>query len=227
MKISKCEKYKERIIELYQKELSTRDISTMLPEKIYYTSILAYLKKINVNIRPNGFRGEGKTRGLFTKGHTRGFKKGNKPWNIKEIKWEVNENGCWICTSHKTNKGYPMLSKNRILTRAIYEKYNGNIPDGLFVCHRCDVPTCINPEHLFLGTCRDNIDDKVMKNRQTKGEGVKTSKLTEKEAAQIKYRHKDKFCREVARLYNVSTTTIVNIRNNKSWKHIKEDSICQ
>jgi len=221
MKKSKCEKYKDIIIELYNKGFSTRDISEKLPEKIFYTSILAYLKKINIKIRPIGFRGEGKKSGLFQNGHTGGFKRGNIPWNRKEIAWEVNENGCWICISHKTNKGYSMLSKNRIITRVMYEKYKGEIPKGMLVCHKCDTPACINYEHLFLGTDVDNIKDKCNKDRQIKGEKIKSSKLTEKEVKEIKFGYQEKLHREIAEIYKVSQTTITNIKNNKTWKHIK------
>lgn len=227
MRISKCEKYKDIITELYNKGFSARDVSELLPEKIFYTTILAYLKKIHIGIRPIGYRGEGKIGGLFKKGHNNGFKKGNQPWNKKEITWEVNENGCWICTSHKTNKGYPMLSDNRILSRVIYEKNKGKIPKGMLVCHECDTPSCINPSHLFLGTNIYNMKDKCSKDRQSKGEKIKTSKLTEREVNEIKYGCHEKSHREIAEAYKVSPTTITNIKNNKSWKHVKEDLLCQ
>ena len=104
------------------------------------------------------------------------------------IKFHVNDNKCWICTSHKTNKGYPVASikgKKIRLSRLLYYKFKEGKMQGMFVCHKCDNPNCINPEHLFLGTPRDNIDDMLKKGRHGKkrtGKGV----LSDDDLEQIK-----------------------------------------
>lgn len=78
--------------------------------------------------------------------------------------------GCWLWTGHTIRGGYGVMrytSSNRATTahRISYEIHVGPIPDGMFVLHRCDVPACVNPAHLFLGTQFDNMRDMVAKGR--------------------------------------------------------------
>ena len=75
---------------------------------------------------------------------------------------------CWEWIACKTGKGYGQFSidgRPYLVHRISYELANGAIPDGLFVCHHCDNPSCCNPAHLFLGTNKDNICDCVAKGR--------------------------------------------------------------
>lgn len=109
----------------------------------------------------------------------------------------------------------------------------GAIPDGMFVCHRCDNPGCVNPAHLFLGTPADNMADKVRKGREARGDrhGSKThpertprgsanhvAKLTEEQVLYIRS------CEEtgvaLARKFGVLTTTISSIRTRRNWRHL-------
>ena len=90
--------------------------------------------------------------------------------------WEqtATGDGCWLWQGSRNNKGYGQLSKGgrsggSVLThRYSWEIHNGPIPDGLCVCHRCDNPPCVNPEHLFLGTYKDNAVDRRDKGRNTR-----------------------------------------------------------
>lgn len=83
------------------------------------------------------------------------------------------ENGCIEFTGGKDKDGYGQChyaatAKELGVTRAhqmAYRVYKGVIPDGYFVCHRCDNPSCINPDHLFVGTVQDNVDDMMRKGR--------------------------------------------------------------
>lgn len=76
---------------------------------------------------------------------------------------------CWEWTGARDADGYGQLHGDHTrANRAAYVEWVGPIPDGLWVCHRCDNPPCINPEHLFLGTPQDNAVDMVSKNRHGK-----------------------------------------------------------
>lgn len=77
---------------------------------------------------------------------------------VKEIEYTISESGCYLCTSHYLNKdGYPKISKGGrkfLMNRYLWEQQNGPIPKGICVLHKCDVPSCINLDHFFLGTPR-------------------------------------------------------------------------
>jgi hypothetical protein len=80
---------------------------------------------------------------------------------------------CWPWQGAKLKTGYGVVShryKQYKAHRASFAIHRGQIPDGMFVCHHCDNPSCVNPSHLFLGTPQDNMTDKVCKGRQSRGE---------------------------------------------------------
>lgn len=78
-------------------------------------------------------------------------------------------NGCWLWTASLDKKGYGKATVNgggwKLAHRVAWELYRGEIPDGLCACHACDTPACVNPEHLFIGTQQDNVDDMARKGR--------------------------------------------------------------
>lgn len=61
-----------------------------------------------------------------------------------------------------------VLGKSELVHRMAYQELVGELPSHMFVCPKCDNPSCLNPDHLFIGTNQDNINDKVAKNRQSK-----------------------------------------------------------
>ena len=116
--------------------------------------------------------------------------------------------------------------KKKIVTasRVAFELTNGPIPTGLFVCHKCDTPLCVNPDHLFLGTHEDNMIDRDKKNPMggivttSKGEGNVKAKLSAHNVFEI--RRSILGSRALARQYGVDRTTIQRIRSKKIWSHI-------
>jgi hypothetical protein len=100
----------------------------------------------------------------------------------------------------------------------------GLIPDGLHVLHRCDNPPCVRKEHLFLGTNLDNIADKTAKGRQSKGVGAgrnKTTGLVDADVIEIRrLRGLGASLDDLAKMYDVTLSTIGAIVRNKTWKHL-------
>lgn len=78
---------------------------------------------------------------------------------------------CWLWTANRLPKGYGVINvggragSQQLAHRVSWELHFGPIPDGLWVLHRCDNPPCVRPDHLFLGTVQDNVDDMVTKGR--------------------------------------------------------------
>lgn len=97
----------------------------------------------------------------------------------------------------------------------------GSVPDGLWVLHHCDVPTCVRPDHLFLGDCAENVDDKVAKGRQIRGESVGGAKLGESDVRAIRrLRAAGTALTKIAAMYDVTWVNVWKICRRETWKHV-------
>lgn len=145
---------------------------------------------------------------------------------FKNISNESHDRGCWIWTGLKNRQGYGKLTidyKTVITHRYSWILHNGDIPERILICHKCDTPSCVNPDHLFLGAYSDNMKDMVKKgrNRDDRGSKHPMAKLTEEQVLMIRKRleNGDKGC-DLASEYNVHNMTISQIKLRKKWKHI-------
>ena len=122
----------------------------------------------------------------------------------------------------KDNKGYGRFhfrNKDWVAHRVSYVLHKGEIPDGLCVCHTCDNPSCVCPDHLFLGTIKQNNQDCARKGRRNnRGEAHPRSRLTESNIQEI--REHTGPLNELTKRFNVSLSHIGHIRCRSSWKHI-------
>lgn len=114
-----------------------------------------------------------------------------------------------------------MRGRQEAAHRAAYVIAVGPIAPGMDVLHRCDNPPCMNPRHLFIGTNRDNIDDKVAKGRQPRGDSSAQAVLTEAQVVEIR-RLDDRGLSytAIARTFPVSEQSIGEICKRQRWKHV-------
>lgn len=136
------------------------------------------------------------------------------------------ESECWEWIGSKT-KGYGRLGfQGRSAlqaSRVSWKIHFGAIPEGLYVCHKCDNRGCVNPAHLFLGTPKDNQQDMSKKGRCARGERHPQSKFTRQDVIDIRRKYKLGVSqRKLAKRYNVKQQAISRVISGKRWGHIKE-----
>lgn len=157
---------------------------------------------------------------------------------LEQIK--IASNGCWVWTGLKRASGKARDKKNRVhkllpygvlkvngkgtsAHRASWMAFRGEIPKGKMVCHGCDNPPCVNPDHLFIGTNQTNMDDCVSKNRQAAGERHPKHKLTSEIVAKMKklYRPWDRkrSVRVLAEKFGVGQTVAFYAIKGRRWKN--------
>ena len=151
------------------------------------------------------------------------------------------DDDCWEWTGFKLgsyyggmNIGYTKLedgtfkNKMALAHRISYEIHFGAIPDGLHVCHHCDNPICVNPNHLFVGTIRDNIADRERKGRGARGSKNGRSKLTESQVVELRKRYANgESQKSLATAFGVTITTINHIVTGKTWRLVNPTDVTQ
>jgi hypothetical protein len=144
----------------------------------------------------------------------------------KKIQFVIDDHGCYICTSHKSLlNGYYHIrihGKRKLMHRHVYEEMYGEISKGLYVRHKCDNPRCINPEHLEVGTPKDNSKDMVDRGRSKKGENHPRSKLTNDQVKEIRIMSSREIKRkDICNIFGIKNVdTITSITKKLTWKHI-------
>lgn len=130
---------------------------------------------------------------------------------------------CWFWVASLNKHGYGKMS-SKLAHRVSWNIHYGEIPKGLQVLHKCDVPICVNPEHLFLGNHSDNMKDMANKNRaknRINGEKNHQHRLCNDVVKKIRDLYPTiKSYRKLAILFNVSCSAIERVIRNKTWRHI-------
>ena len=134
---------------------------------------------------------------------------------------------CIEWTAGRSSTGYgaarsPTTNRKTTAHRAAWELEHGPIPNGLWVLHHCDNPPCVNLEHLFLGTQKDNMADMIGKGRDNlshgfHGENHPRARLNWRQVCDIRSRPEER-ARALAIEYGVSRHTIAAIRCGRNWK---------
>jgi len=138
---------------------------------------------------------------------------------IEKFFEKVNKtDGCWLWTGGKTKAGYGMThinGKQYISSRASYIIHKGEIPEGLWICHHCDNPSCVNPDHIYAGSPKQNFTDMSIRERSWK------TKLTVEQVKEIySNRENGVMHKVIAKVYGVSRNTISGILNGWTWTSV-------
>ena len=138
----------------------------------------------------------------------------------------VDERGCWIWQGARNPKGYGILrtttlggGKRNVMThRASFMVHRGPIPDGMLVLHECDNPSCVNPDHLRVGTANDNTQDMIAKGR---AKLVTRAKVSPEQVREIRtMRERGMMTKDIGERFGVSGSTVTNICNRDTWRSI-------
>lgn len=136
--------------------------------------------------------------------------------------------GCWLWIAATKGRGYGHMKVNGKMVgahRISYELYIGDLNNGDNVLHRCDNMKCVNPDHLFSGSCADNTRDMIAKGRVSLGEKLKQSKVSSKNVIEIRQLYKTgRYShRKIGDMFGISKSQAGGIIRGDYWKHIQQD----
>lgn len=140
----------------------------------------------------------------------------------------AKSDSCWLWTGCTSPNGYGVINESGkkgrrwYAHRYSYTLHKGVIPEGLIICHRCDIRPCVSPEHLFLGDCKDNMQDAASKDRMTYGEDCHSARLTENTVKEIRARFAAGGCsyKGLAREYGVYDQAIRYAIMGRTWARV-------
>lgn len=129
---------------------------------------------------------------------------------------------CWLWLGGLSPRGYGKFWNNGDMRahRQSWILTHGVIPTGSIICHTCDNPTCVNPQHLFLGTVESNNKDCAIKGRTARGAKNGAHKLTDDEVLALRANEQDLTIVQLALVYGISGTMVKHIRARRFWAHI-------
>lgn len=136
---------------------------------------------------------------------------------------------CWLWRAALAGSGYGIYASGRLGKRRVYahryayELTHGAIPEGMFCLHKCDNPQCVNPAHLDIGTCADNLQDMVSKGRSSRGERRWCAKLTVESVREIRERYAKGSVSFVAlaNQYGVTSGAVQMAVKRVTWRHVE------
>lgn len=135
------------------------------------------------------------------------------------------ETGCWEWQAGLASGGYGLFcyrNQNQRAHRVSYQVWVGPIPEGMVVRHGCDNPRCVNPNHLSVGTMKDNMADREARGRRdVRGEQIGTAKLTEGDVLEI--RASSLSLRALSEKYGIDKSNVWLVRSGRSWKHVNAE----
>ncbi len=140
---------------------------------------------------------------------------------MEERFWDSVSKDCWIWRGALKPNGYGNFNaRGRFFGahRVSWELAHGPIPNGMQVLHRCDVPLCVNPAHLFLGTIADNMQDKARKRRNPQ------MMLTDEQVRSIRERYKTPYrglLKEMVEQYGIGSSSILKVLKGVTYRHVE------
>lgn len=140
--------------------------------------------------------------------------------------------GCWLWSGRTGRDGYGQLHPNKDNDLYSAHRYSYFIHKGDFdrsknILHKCDVPCCVNPDHLYVGDQAQNVKDMIRRGRKNTPKGEKSGKATLTNETAIKIFKAAKsghvFDKDIAKMFNTTRAVVAQIKHRRSWAHLTKD----
>lgn len=142
----------------------------------------------------------------------------------EKVTYEPNS-GCWLWTGGLSSYGYgatQFQGRQLLMHRVVFEMYNGAVPGTGVLCHRCNVRSCVNPDHIYIGTAQSNVMDAVRSGRHAHGTTHGCSKLSDCKVRQMRELSATGMTyADIAKRFGVARPTAAKACKGMSWQHVK------